>query len=108
MLLAEVYERAGVVERVDPGAYPQQFGMHREEEQFAGWLARYADPVDDPAPGRAVLFKFGRCFSHGGIMINDTELVHAVLKVGSVIVGALSDPDVSRRARQFFEVRHGR
>lgn len=108
MLLAEVFERAGVVPHVDPGVYPPQFGMHRSEEQFIGFVERYGQEVMFPTPGGVVLFKYGRCFSHGGIVVENDLFVHAVLKAGMVLKSALNEPEYAERECKFYEVRDGR
>ena len=82
MLLAEVYERAGVVGRVDAGGYSPQWHLHRGEEVYEAFMSAYAHRVQTPAvpqPGDIATFKFGRCFSHGGIFVEPDLLVHAYL-----------------------------
>lgn len=105
MLLAEVYERAGVIPHVEPGFYSQQFGLHRSEEVFERFVLEHGVPVDEPEPGDVVLFKYGRCFSHGGILISPIRFVHAVLASKRVCYGDLSDVEVSDRERRFYTVR---
>lgn len=104
MLLAEVYERAGTIPRVDPGHYSPQFGLHRSEEVFKGFVETYGTEIDVPEPGACVLFRYGRCYSHGAVMVSDTEFVHASLPVRMVCLGALGDAEVSKRETKFYRV----
>lgn len=104
MLLLEVYARAGIILSFDPGHYPQQFGLHRSEEQFIRFVTRHADEIKAPEPGCVALFKYGRCYSHGGVMISETRLVHAVLREGRVNYADLTDVDLVDRAPRFFTV----
>lgn len=104
MLLAEVYERAGVIPHVDPGHYSPQFGLHRSEEVFKRFVELYGTEIDGPEPGCCVLFKYGRCFSHGAVMVSEREFVHASLPVRMVCLGALSDAEVSHREKKFYKV----
>ncbi|MBT9165863.1 MAG: hypothetical protein DDT25_00525 [Chloroflexi bacterium] len=108
MLLAEVYERAGVVPRIDPGTYPPDFGQHRGEERFKHWLEKHGTLVEDPMPGDVALFRFGRCYSHGAIMIGGGQLVHAVLRDGMVSIGQIDSSDLSDRPVLFYRVNDGR
>jgi cell wall-associated NlpC family hydrolase len=108
MLLAEVYERAGVVPKVDPGVYDPQFGMHRSQEQFMSWVLKYGTEVEEPKVGGVILFKYGRCFSHGGIIVSQASFVHAVINAGCVIESRLDEPEYCSKTRKFFEVNHGR
>lgn len=105
MLLAEVYERAGVIGHVEPGNYSQQFGLHRSEEVFEGFVLAHGVLVPEPQPADVVLFKYGRCYSHGGVMISETRFVHAVLATKRVCYGDLSDAELLRRERRFYSVR---
>ncbi|MFZ5544406.1 MAG: hydrolase [Pseudomonadota bacterium] len=80
MLLAEVFHACGLVERVEPGHYPVQWHLHRDEERFIGWLQQYAQPL--PAgqalqPADVALFRFGRTYSHGGLMVEPDLVLHA-------------------------------
>jgi cell wall-associated NlpC family hydrolase len=107
MLLAEVYGPSGaaVVPRIDPGYYSPQFGLHRSEEVFERFALDYAEPVLFAQAGDCVLFKYGRCFSHGGIMVSDTRLVHAVLVTRMVCYGDLSDAELAGREHRFYTVK---
>jgi cell wall-associated NlpC family hydrolase len=105
MLLLEVYSNAGIVPRFDPGAYPEQFGLHRSEELFKGFVERYAVQMPEPVAGGCVLFKFGRCYSHGGIMISKTRLIHAVMREGRVAYGDLTDADLVNREPLFYTIK---
>jgi cell wall-associated NlpC family hydrolase len=104
MLLLETYSRAGIIIPFDPGHYPEQFGLHRSEEQFLGFVERYATEIKAPTPGGCVLFKYGRCYSHGGIMITKTRLIHAVMREQAVGYADLSDADLIDRKPRFFTI----
>jgi cell wall-associated NlpC family hydrolase len=104
MLLAEVYERAGVIPHVDPGHYSPQFGLHRDEEVFEEFVLRHGVEVDAPEPGDCVLFRYGRCYSHGGIMVSEVRFVHAMVSPPLVVCTDLSDAEVAERERRFYTV----
>jgi len=77
-LLAEVYTEAGVVPRIDIPYYPHDWHLHRGEERYLSGLLRYAHEIEmSPQPGDICLWKFGRCFSHGAIVVEWPIIVHA-------------------------------
>ena len=81
-LLCEVFEAVGVVPHVDPGAYAPDWHLHRNEEQYVGWLQRYGREVETPNVGDVIVWKFGRCFSHGAILCPDNMIIHSYLGQG--------------------------
>lgn len=92
--LADVFERAGVVAHVPTPAYAQDWALHRSEEVFRGIVEQYARPLPSgaaPAPGDVLLFRFGRCLSHGGIVVEGRMFVHAYLNAGRVVVDSLDN-----------------
>lgn len=104
MLLAEVYERAGVVKHIDPGFYPPQFGWHRSDEVFRSFVEQHGTQVENPEAGDCVLFRFGRCYSHGGVMVTSERLVHASMPDTMVILSDLCEAPIADREAVFFTV----
>jgi cell wall-associated NlpC family hydrolase len=77
-LLADVFEEAGLIPRVGIPFYPKDWMHHRDAERYLEGLLRYAGEIDGPPlPGDIVLWKFGRCFSHGAIVVEWPTVVHA-------------------------------
>ena len=76
-----VYSACGVIEPFDTGDYPPDWHLHRSEERYLGpvrRLAREIDPADLQA-GDFVVYRVGRCFAHGAIVIGWPRIVHAVV-----------------------------
>lgn len=102
-LLHEVYVAAGVIPRQELGAYPRDWHLHHTEERFLGWLAKLGGaPTQQPLPGDVAVWKFGHCYSHGGILTGDGMVVHAVKLCRSVIHGALTDAPFADTPVQFW------
>jgi NlpC/P60 family putative phage cell wall peptidase len=102
MLLAEVYERAGIVPRVEPPFYVPDWHLHRDAERYMEGLLRYACAIDaPPRPGDIALFKFGRTFSHGAIVTAWPRLIHAYWAIGVVWGSAGLHPLAGRPVRFF-------
>jgi cell wall-associated NlpC family hydrolase len=99
--VAEVYERAGVVRRVEIPFYPADWHLHRDVERYVDGVLEYAREVETPQPGDVVLFRFGRCFAHGGIVIHWPRLIHAWNGAGVVPADA-DQPLLGKRPRRFF------
>lgn len=98
-LLAAVFEEAGMVEPVPIPEYPQDWALHRSEELFRSIVETYARKVErDPLPGDVVLFRFGRCLSHGGIVLAWPRIIHAYLNARDVVIdNVTANGDLARR-----------
>ena len=102
MLLAEVYEAAGVIPHVDVPFYPPDWNLHREAERYLEGLMRYAREIKGPPQsGDVAVFKFGRCFAHGAIVVSWPRLIHAWCDAGVVFGDAAQPPLLGREVRFF-------
>jgi NlpC/P60 family putative phage cell wall peptidase len=101
MLLAEVYERAGVSGRIEPPFYVPDWHLHRDAERYMEGLLQYAQPTAAPGPGDIALFRFGRTFSHGAIVTRWPRLIHAYWNIGVVWGDATLHPLKDRPVRFF-------
>lgn len=102
MLLAEVYHRCGLVPSIDPGYYPPDWHLHRDAERYLEKLLPYArELAGPPLPGDVAVFRFGRTFSHGAIVIEWPRLIHAYWQRGVVWGDAKLNPLVDHKVRFF-------
>jgi cell wall-associated NlpC family hydrolase len=102
MLLAEVYEAAGVIRHVDVPFYPPDWNLHRDTERYLQGLMRFGREIDGlPRRGDVAVFKFGRCFAHGAIVIAWPRLIHAWCDAGVVFSDADQAPLSGREVRFF-------
>ncbi len=87
MFLVRVFVDLGLVPPFDPRPYAPDWMLHQDEERYLGWVYRSCGVVETPLPGDIALFRFGRCYSHGGIVTeaNPVALIHAFRDVGFVI-----------------------
>jgi len=89
LFLAEVYERAGVIERVTPPHYPQDWHLHCAEgdERFVETiLSRAVEFPGPPQPGDVVSYKIGHAFAHAAIVTGPwPAIVHSDLDARCVI-----------------------
>lgn len=99
-LLIGVFEACGMVPAIDTGHYPVDWHMHRNEEIFSAWLAKYAARIEDAPPrtGDVYLFRWGRTFAHGAIYVGLPDmdlqglLIHAYIKRGVILSRFDEDP----------------
>jgi len=87
MLLVRVYCDLGLVEPFDPRPYTRDWMLHRDDERYLDSLLAHAREVASPQPGDVIVFRFGRCFSHGGIVSAalPLKIVHAFAPARAVI-----------------------
>jgi NlpC/P60 family putative phage cell wall peptidase len=104
-LLCAVYAAAGAIPVLQPGAYAVDWHLHRSEEMFLAWVRRAGtERVQAPAPGTAAVFRFGRAYSHGAVMLDEHTALHAYIGQG-VILTRLDEAPLKGRPVLFFEVR---
>ena len=102
-LLAEVYERAGVIRHAVIPFYPPDWHLHRSDELYLGGvLDRAQEILGPPQPGDIAIFKMGRCFAHGVIVTRWPQLIHAHYRAG-VIGGDATQGQLAGRPVRFFD-----
>ena len=84
-LLAEVYFTAGLIERVPIPNYQRDWHLHRAEQLYMNGLLKYMRETTTPKPADIVLWQFGRCFSHGAIILQWPSVIHAYVNTRCVI-----------------------
>jgi cell wall-associated NlpC family hydrolase len=103
-LLCGVFERASMVPHIDLGNYPRDWHLHRGEELFLGWLQRVgARRVEQPLFGDVAVFRWGRCFSHGAVMVESDLALHSYIETG-VILTRLHEAPLEGREVQFWSL----
>jgi len=105
-ILIAVFAECGLIEEFDPGVYPTDWHMHRGEEMYAAWLDRYGDRVDAPSPGDVALYRFGRAYSHGGIVVPE-GVIHSYIGRGVTLTRPDEEP-LAGRPVIYWRVRDGR
>lgn len=106
MLLIEVFRDCGLVPDIDPRPYPPDWHLHRDEERYLGWIRKYAAPVEIPQPGDIALFRFGRCISHGAIVVEWPRVIHSYIRDGCILADATAAP-LAARLQSFYSVFRG-
>lgn len=105
MMPAEVYKAAGLIPHIEVPPYAMDWHLHRSEEIYKTWVEKFATQLPEgalPLPGDLVLYKFGRCFSHGAIVLDWPKVIHAVRQAGKVVIEDFGDTGEWDRPRLFY------
>jgi cell wall-associated NlpC family hydrolase len=102
MLLVRVFVDTSLCDPFDPRPYSDDWYMHRSEEKYLGFVFDRARQVIEPHLGDVMLFRYGRCYAHGGIVteIKPLKIVHAFQQARMVIEEEVArNPVLSERRR---------
>ncbi len=114
MLLVACFRAAGVLPAdFDPRPYPRTWFIHRNDEIYLAGINTWAREVEHPAPGDIGVWKFGRCYSHGGLLVTDFidhpnpyrrqgMLIHAYQPSGEVAKDEITFGDLLFRPVRWF------
>lgn len=106
-LIAKVFENTGllVVPKLsaEDKNYPRQWMLHKDDEVFLYWTEQFFRPVDEPLPADIAVWKVGRTYSHGAIVVAWPTIIHADVHEGVVLADA-SVGQLAGRDKQFYSV----
>ena len=94
MFLVEVFERTKLIKPYDPGEYARDWHIHHSEELFLQKIEEAGGHKVDgpPQPGDIAMFRYGRCASHGSIVIKWPLVIHAYVGLGVTLDNAENGP----------------
>lgn len=104
MFLLEVFEAEGLIPHIDPAPYPHDWHLHKSAEIYLGHVLEHCQKVETPLPGDVALFKYGRCLSHGGIMLDGRSMIHSYFGRGVVIDDLDTSETLGKRLAGFFSI----
>lgn len=99
-ILLETFHAALKAENAFP-EYSPEWHLHRSEEVYLSWMKKYTREVEAPDVGDIVVWRWGRCFSHGSIYLGDGQLIHSEISTGCVLA-SMSDGMFENRPHKFF------
>jgi len=110
-----VYQECGVLPKdFRPPQYAMQWHLHRSDEMYLKTIEPFAQEVPGdvsgapgwrPSAADFIVFKFGRAFSHGAIVVEWPMIIHSYIPHGVQLGDALRDGEMIGREIKFFEVR---
>ena len=83
--LVAVYSAAGIIPDIDTGYYAQQWASNQGEERYLGWVEQYAKRVHVPLPGDIAIYLFGKCMSHGAVVVEWPSIIHSYVQLGCLL-----------------------
>lgn len=108
-LVYEVYLNAGIIEPFEMPDYSPQVMLHRNEELYLNHVLERAVEIAeaDALPGDLALYKIGRIFAHGAIVIEPgwPNVLHADKSAGMVVRGLGDQGRLADRLRKLFTMR---
>lgn len=103
--LRGAYVEAGLVEPFPIAPYSPQFMLHQDEELFLSYVERFAHEIDEGQAGMGdiVLYRVGRLFAHGAIIVEwPGAVIHAFKSFGCVTETPAFEADLKGRKVRFF------
>lgn len=102
-----VYQECGVLPReYRPPQYSVQWHLHRSEELYLNEIEKFVVEIQTPPqPADFIVFRFGRTFSHGAIVVEWPIVIHSYIPHGVLLSDALRDGELLGREHKCFEVR---
>ena len=120
MLLVRVFVDAGLCPPFDPRPYPVDWHLHRSEERYLDFIFDRTREIPPPnpspragegwegvKPGDVMVLRYGRCYSHGGIVTGSAPvtIVHAFHPARRVLEESIGQncalSDAARKPRFF-------
>jgi cell wall-associated NlpC family hydrolase len=102
-----VYQECGVLPReYRPPQYSVQWHLHRSEELYLNEIEKFVVETDAPPQSADfIVFRFGRTYSHGAIVVEWPIVIHSYIPHGVLLSDALRDGELLGREHKCFEVR---
>ena len=101
-LVAACFEAAGVIDPVTIPGYSSDWNLHRGEELYLDQVQALCREVSAPGPGDIALYRFGRAWSHGSIVVEWPCVIHAYFGLGVLLDDALANQNLASRPVRFF------
>jgi cell wall-associated NlpC family hydrolase len=109
MLLVRVFVDTGLCAPFDPRPYAADWHLHRGEERYLGFIFDRCHERAVPQPGDVAVFRYGRCYAHGGVVTvaDPLTIVHAFSPAGCVLEESVAANTVlcdPARAKRIFSL----
>jgi cell wall-associated NlpC family hydrolase len=99
MLIIRCFVDAGVVPAFDPRPYSKTWFLHRGEEKFLNIIRDCGgkEIAGPPEPGDLAMWKVGRLFAHGGIVVEWPIVIHAFAQACMVVYQDVSQLQLDKK-----------
>lgn len=99
-----VYRKLGLVPAMEFEHYPPDWFFHRDEERYLNIVMQHSGEVEAPMMGDFALWKLGRCYAHGAIVLAWPEIIHASMEAGMVLRDRGDGGRLQNRKPRFFSL----
>jgi cell wall-associated NlpC family hydrolase len=85
--LIGVFYNVGIIPNLKTDYYPRDFHLHRDREWYTELVLNFSRELDSseiPLPADLVLFKVGRIYSHGAIVVSWPRIIHSFVTRGVI------------------------
>jgi cell wall-associated NlpC family hydrolase len=95
-----VYAEVGLIPPIDP-SYSSQWHLHRSEELYVQHVLQYGREIarGEVQTGDLVLWRWGRTYSHGGIVLDFPMVIHSYIGLGVQIDDMTIHHDLANAVR---------
>jgi cell wall-associated NlpC family hydrolase len=99
-----VYQECGLLPAdYVPPYYSPQWHLHRSEELYLQEIDRFCVEIaGPPQPGDFMVYRFGRTFSHGAIVVAWPQIIHSYVDHGVILSDGAADGALVSRECKFF------
>jgi NlpC/P60 family putative phage cell wall peptidase len=104
MILVRVYCDLGFAPKFDPRPYPEQWYFHHSEEKYLAWIEKYCVRIEekDTQPADLIIYQFGRCASHGAIILDSELMLHSYRPTGCVEIRERRAPLIHGKVHSYW------
>jgi len=85
MFILQCFINVGLILDTAVGYYPPDWHLHRNQQKYLGWVGRYCHRVHrEPLPGDIIVYQYGRCVSHGALVVQWPTVIHSYVGLGVI------------------------
>lgn len=102
-LIIGVLQELGYLKNYNLRWYPIDWNLHNMADNYIiEELEKYADKVTDPKAGDVIVFNFGKCPAHAGIILDDKVFIHSFVTAGRCILSPLNSQKWRKRIHSYY------
>lgn len=108
-LVLRAFIDTGIIPPFDPRPFPEQWHVHQAEERYLKGISERAHevpgpPERTPLPADVILFKFGKCFAHGAIVVEWPNIIHIRRPLTVTVQDCVGVAILNRLEKKYFSV----
>ena len=85
LFIIGVYSNIGLIKEDKPEFYPEDWAFHKPVgDMFETIVKRYCVEIkeEELRPGDLILYQFGKCLSHGSLLVDNEYVIHSEKPIG--------------------------